>query len=83
MESIMKVADLNREIKEVHNESISKKQPKKIKDVLSIISNSIQKFEKSGQLNSKIDKDKIDILKNVVSDMIKDEDQKQIIMGKG
>lgn len=79
----MKVADLNREIKDVNKKSTSKKQPQKLKDVLSIISNSIQKFEKSGQLNSKIDKDKMDILKNVVSDMIKDEDQKQIIMGKG
>lgn len=83
MESIMKVADLNREIKDVNKKSTSKKQPQKLKDVLSIISNSIQKFEKNGQLNSKIDKDKIDILKNIVSDMIKDEDQKQIIMGKG
>ena len=51
--------------------------------MLLIISNEIQRFEKNGQVDSKLDKDKIDILKNIVSDMIKNEDQKQIIMGKG
>jgi hypothetical protein len=83
MELIMKIADLNNSVKEVSKKSTSKKQPVKLKDMLLIISNEIQRFEKNGQVDSKIDKDKINILKNIVSDMIKNEDQKQIIMGKG
>lgn len=82
MELIMKIAGLNNGVKEIPKKSTSKKQPNKLKDMLLIISNEIQRFEKNGQVDSKIDKDKIDILKNIVSDMIKNEDQKQIIMGK-
>lgn len=83
MELIMKIANLNNSVKEVSKKYTSKKQPVTLKEMLLIISNEIQRFEKNGQVDSKIDKDKIDILKNIVSDMIKNEDQKQIIMGKG
>lgn len=79
----MKIANLNNSVKEVSKKYTSKKQPVTLKDMLLIISNEIQRFEKNRQVDSKIDKDKIDILKNIVSDMIKNEDQKQIIMGKG
>lgn len=79
----MKIANLNNSVKEVSKKYTSKKQPVTLKDMLLIISNEIQRFEKNRQVDSKIDKDKIDILKNIVSDIIKNEDQKQIIMGKG
>ena len=40
-------------------------------------------FEKNGNADSKNDREKIDILKNVISDMVKDEDQKSVIRGDG
>ena len=42
----------------------------------------IKKFENSS-INMKSDREKIDILKSVISDMVKDEDQKKIIRGEG
>ena len=52
-----------------------------LRDILTIMINTIQRFENSGNTDSKNDRDKIDILKNLITDMIKDEDQKRIIKG--
>jgi hypothetical protein len=52
-----------------------------LRDILTIILNTIEKFEKDGNAESKNDRDKIDILKNLINDMIKDEDQRSIIKG--
>ena len=52
-----------------------------LRDILTIMNNTIQRFENSGNTDSKNDRDKIDILKNLITDMIKDYDQKRTIKG--
>jgi hypothetical protein len=49
--------------------------------VLAIILGFIERFEINSDGGSRSDRDKIDVLKGVVSDMVKDEDQKKIIRG--
>ena len=52
-----------------------------LRDVLSVMINTIEKFENSGNADSKNDRDKIGVIKGLLNDMIKDEDQKRIIKG--
>ena len=52
-----------------------------LRDILTIILNTIEKFENNGNSMNKNSKDKTDILKNMLSDMIKDEDQRRTIKG--
>ena len=52
-----------------------------LRDILTIMLNTIQRFENSGNSKNKHSKVKIDVLKNLINDMIKDEDQKRIIKG--
>ena len=79
----MKVSDINNDIQGLAN-SIhpSKKNKYKLKNVLSNIFNTIERFENNGEFY-KNDRDKIDVLKNVISDMVKTEDQNSIIKGDG
>jgi hypothetical protein len=52
-----------------------------LRDLLSVLLNTIEKFENNGTSKNKNSKDKIDVLKNLITDMIKDEDQRQTIKG--
>lgn len=51
--------------------------------MLSLLFNVIKKFETNGKVNRKNDSDKVDVLKTMISDMMKDSKQKQIIRGEG
>jgi hypothetical protein len=52
-----------------------------LRDLLSVMLKTIEKFENSGNSMNKNSKDKTDVLKNLINDMIKDEDQRRIIKG--
>jgi hypothetical protein len=52
-----------------------------LRDTLTIMINTIERFESNSKADSKNDRDKIDILKNLITDMIKDYDQKRTIKG--
>ena len=52
-----------------------------LRDLLSVLLNTIEKFENNGTSKNKNSKDKIDVLKNLITDMIKDEDQRRTIKG--
>ena len=52
-----------------------------LRDILTIMLNTIERFENNENAESKNDRDKIEVIKNLLSDMIKDEDQKRIIKG--
>ncbi|MBT3951704.1 MAG: hypothetical protein HOF36_11635 [Candidatus Marinimicrobia bacterium] len=78
----MKVRDLNSSVKRVRESRIPSTPKKdKLRNVLSIILGFIERFEISSDGSSRSDREKIDVLKGVVSDMVKDEDQKKIIRG--
>lgn len=77
----MQVSNLNNNVKKIQNKSTSKKQPVQLKDMLSKLLNVIEYFEKNGKIDFKIDKDKIDILKDLVISFIKDDEQKRTIRG--
>ena len=77
----MKLDSLNNSVKEIQNKSASKKQPNPLEDMLSTMLGVIQRFEKNGNGTYKNTRDIIDILKNFVTDFIKNEEQKKIIMG--
>ena len=80
----MKVSDLNKGVKDLKNQQpLSDKNKKKLRDTLSQMFDMIERFEKNGKVDGKSDKDKIDMLKDVISDMVKDEDRKKIIKGDG
>ena len=78
----MKVSDLLLEVENIKTpKKLSKENKKKLKDYLSDIFDTIERVEKDGDIHLKSDKEKIDLLKNLVSDMTKDEEQKSIIKG--
>ena len=78
----MKVRDLNRSVKRIRESRVPSKPKKdKLRNVLAIILGFIERFEINSDGGSRSDRDKIDVLKGVVSDMVKDEDQKKIIRG--
>ena len=62
----MQVSNLNNDVKKIQNKSTPQKQPVQLKDMLSKLLNVIENFEKNGKIDFKIDKDKIDILKDLV-----------------
>jgi len=71
----MKVKDLNRKVVKIKQKDILIKENKDtLRDVLSLMFNVIQRFETDGNDNKKNDIDKIDVLKNMISDMMKDEE---------
>jgi hypothetical protein len=49
--------------------------------ILSVMLNTIKKLEINGNAESKNDREKIEIIKDLLSNMIKDYDQKQTIKG--
>ncbi|PHO09085.1 hypothetical protein CPG37_10835 [Malaciobacter canalis] len=78
----MKLKNLINEVDEIKN-PLSKGNKKKLRDTLSQMFDVIEKFEKNGKIDGKSDKDKIDVLKNVISDMVKQSDREKIIKGDG
>jgi hypothetical protein len=52
-----------------------------LREILSVMLKTIEKFENNGNSMSKNSRDKIEILKNLINDMIKDEDQRRTIKG--
>ena len=77
----MQVSNLNNDVKKIQKKSTPQKQPVQLKDMLSKLLNVIENFEKNGKIDFKIDKDKIDILKDLVISFIKDDEQKRTIRG--
>ena len=80
----MKVSDLNNEVKklkEVHSPS-EKKSSDPMRNMLSTLFDVIERCERGG-LRGRDNKDKVDVLKTIISDMVKDKEQKQIIKGDG
>lgn len=78
----MQVSDLNNNVKNINNKkSTSKKQPVQLKDMLSKLLNVIEDFEKNGKIDFKVHRERMDILKDLVTSFIKDDEQKRIISG--
>ena len=78
----MRIRDLNETVEKVQNPSeLSKQNKKKLTDVLSSMFDTIQRVEKDGDIHLKSDKEKIDLLKNVISDMVKQTEREKIIKG--
>ena len=79
----MKVKDVNNKVGELRRNNQLTERKDSLRDMLSLMFNVIQKFETDGKVNRKNDSDKIDVLKTMISDMMKDSEQKQIIRGDG
>ena len=78
----MRIRDLNETVEKVQNPSeLSKQNKKKLTDVLSSMFDTIQRVEKDGDIHLKSDKEKIDLLKNLISDMVKQIEREKIIKG--
>ena len=76
----MKIDSLTNALKNTPKKSTSK-QPDQLKDMLSTILNIVENFEKHGKFSCKAHRERMDILKSFITDFIKDEEQKRIIMG--
>ena len=81
MEKKMKMSCLLNNVKNGYNQSTLKEQKNEFNYLLTEIFNKIQRFEKNGTVDSKAHREKMDILKNFITDLIKHEEQKKIIMG--
>ncbi len=79
----MKVKDVTNKVNGLRRNNQLKEGKDSLRDVLSLMFNIIQKFETNGKVSRKNDRDKIDILKTMIADMMKDSEQKQIIRGDG
>ncbi len=79
----MKAKDLSKEVNNLRRKNQLKESKDSLRDMLSLMFNVIQKFETDGKVGGKIDADKIDVLKTMISDMMRDSEQKQIIRGDG
>ncbi len=78
----MKLSDLNRSVKDLKNtKPLSKENRKKLSDDLANMSDVIEKFKKTGKIETKAEREKVDLLKDFIFSMIKDEDEKRIIRG--
>jgi vesicle coat complex subunit len=72
----MKVKDLIK-----NKQPFLKENKNTIRDVFSMMFDVIERFENNNKIKSKNEREKIDILKNIISDMLKDENQKEVIKG--
>ena len=68
-------------LRELNKEAAVETKSKSVKDVLSMMYNVIQKAEKSVGFGQKDEAEKINILKAMIADMLKDSDQKALIRG--
>ena len=78
----MRIRDLLKE-SDVGNQPLSKEKRDRLRNVLSSMFGTIQRFEKSGKLELRDDKEKIEMLKDTIHSMIKEEDRKKVIRGDG
>jgi hypothetical protein len=60
---------------------VDNKNSTQFRDMLSTLLNVIGQFENNRNLISKNTKERVDILKKIVSDMMRDDYQKRVIMG--
>ena len=78
----MKLRDLNQNVKDLKNpKPLSNENKKKLRDTLADMSDVIEKFEKTGEIETKSEREKVGFLKDFIFNMIKDEDEKRIIKG--
>ena len=77
----MKLKNLLKE-SEVDNQ-LPKDTKDKLRKVLSNMFDTIERFEKGENIDSKSDKEKIEMLRNTISSMIKQTDREKTIRGDG
>ncbi|WP_319577446.1 hypothetical protein [uncultured Desulfobacter sp.] len=78
----MKVKDLSKDVGKVgRKKQLMREGKESIRDMLSSLFNVIEKFEADDMISGKSDREKIEVLKNIISDMMKDFEQKNIIGG--
>lgn len=68
-------------LRELNKEAAVETKSKSVRDVLSMIYDVIKKAEKSVGFSQKDEAEKINILKAMIADMLKDSDQKRLIRG--
>jgi hypothetical protein len=78
----MKVRDLLKETEE-KLQPISNDEKDKLRNVLSSMYDTIQRFEKNGKINSKDDMEKIQMLRDTIQSMIQSKDREKVIKGDG
>jgi len=78
----MKVRDLINEVEEIKN-PLPKDKKDKLRNILSSMFSTIEKFERGEDITSKDDKEKIEMLRDTIQSMIKEEDRKKVIKGDG
>lgn len=78
----MKVRDLINE-SDVGNNPLPKDKKDKLRNVLSSMFSTIERFERGEDITSKDDKEKIEMLRDTIQSMIKEEDRKKVIRGDG
>lgn len=68
-------------LRELNKEAAVETKSKSVRDVLSMIYDVIKKAEKSVGFSQKDEAQKINILKAMIADMLKDSEQKALIRG--
>lgn len=68
-------------LRELKKEAAVETKSKSVRDVLSMMYDVIKKAEKSVGFSQKDEAEKINILKAMIADMLKDSDQKALIRG--
>ena len=78
----MKLRDLNEDIMNLKKpQPLSSENRKNLRDTLANMSDVIEKFEKTGKIENKTEREKVVLLKDFIFNLIKDEDAKRIIRG--
>ena len=78
----MKLRDLNEDINKLKKpQPLSSENRKNLRDTLANMSDVIEKFEKTGKIENKTEREKVVLLKDFIFNLIKDEDEKRIIRG--
>ena len=67
--------------KNINTEGPSIFETKNLGDTLANMSDAIEKFEKTGKIENKTEREKVVLLKDFIFNLIKDEDEKRIIRG--
>ena len=68
-------------LRELNKEAAVETKSKSVRDVLSMMYDVIKKAEKSVGFGQKDEAEKINILRTMIADMLKDSDQKALIRG--
>ena len=78
----MKLRDLNEDIMNLKKpQPLSSENRKNLRDTLANMSDVIEKFEKTGKIENKTEREKVVLLKDFIFNLIKHEDEKRIIRG--